>query len=130
MWTSSNPSIATINGKGLATGIKVGTVTISGDCDCHVTKTNLTQHGCQPHLDRCDSLEPDRANRRHAAIRSTGTYSDGTNQTITSSVTWASSATTIATINSAGLATSVSSGVTTITASAGTVSGNTTLTVQ
>jgi hypothetical protein len=45
-------------------------------------------------------------------------------------VTWASSTTAVATINSAGLATGVSAGSTTISATQGGVTGNTTLTVQ
>ena len=47
----------------------------------------------------------------------TGTYSDGSTMDITNQVTWASSATTMATISSAGLATGVAAGNTNITAS-------------
>src|SRR5574341_53723 len=46
----------------------------------------------------------------------TGTNSDATSQDITSSVTWSSSNTGVATINASGLATGVSAGTTTITA--------------
>jgi hypothetical protein len=60
----------------------------------------------------------------------TGTYSDSTTQNITSQVTWSSSDTAVATINSAGLATGVDTGTTTISAAQGSISGNTTLTVQ
>src|SRR5208282_6637422 len=42
IWTSSNPAVATINGSGLATGVALGTATISGDCQCYVVKTNLS----------------------------------------------------------------------------------------
>lgn len=59
----------------------------------------------------------------------TGKYSDGTNTIITSSVTWSSSNTTVATINTAGMAAGVSAGTTTIKATSGSVSGSTTLTV-
>ena len=41
-WTSSDPAIATIDDTGLATGVAPGTVTITGDCQCYKTKTNLT----------------------------------------------------------------------------------------
>lgn len=58
-----------------------------------------------------------------------GSYSDGTSGDITSSVTWSSSSTNIATINGSGLATAVAAGSTTITATSGSVSGSTTLTV-
>jgi hypothetical protein len=62
----------------------------------------------------------------------TGTYSNGSTQNITSQVTWASSSTTVATINGSGLATGASAGSTTISAAlSGTgVAGSTTLTVQ
>ena len=60
----------------------------------------------------------------------TGTYSNGSTQNLTSQVTWASSSTSVATINSAGLATAVNAGSTTISATLGTVTGSTTLTVQ
>ncbi len=59
----------------------------------------------------------------------TGTYSDGSHQNLTSSVTWTSSATTVATISSGGLATGVAAGSTTIRATSGSISGSTGLTV-
>ncbi len=46
----------------------------------------------------------------------TGNYSDGSTQNLTSQVTWTSSSTSVATINSAGLASGVAPGTTTITA--------------
>lgn len=60
----------------------------------------------------------------------TGSYADGSSQNITGQVTWSSSNTGVATINNAGLATSAAGGATTITAMQGSVSANTTLTVQ
>jgi len=60
----------------------------------------------------------------------TGTYSDGSTNDLTSLVTWASSATAVATINSSGLASGVSAGSTTITATSGSVNGTTALTVN
>src|SRR5580693_3574832 len=59
----------------------------------------------------------------------TGTYSNGTKQNLTSTATWTSSATTIATVSSGGLATSVSPGSTMITATSGTITGSTSLAV-
>lgn len=64
----------------------------------------------------------------------TGTYSDYTIKNITTSVTWSSSDTTVATISntagSNGLVTSSGAGTTTITASSGSISDSTLLTVQ
>jgi hypothetical protein len=59
----------------------------------------------------------------------TGTYSDGTTQNLTSTVTWTSGTPAIASINSAGLASALSAGTSTITAALGGVSSGTSLTV-
>src|SRR4030042_5288128 len=61
----------------------------------------------------------------------TGTYSDNTTQDLTTTVTWSSSSTSVATINNAGLATAVEAGTAIITATepASGISGSTTLTV-
>jgi hypothetical protein len=59
-----------------------------------------------------------------------GTYSDGSTQDITTQVTWSSSNPSVVTIGTSGLATTVVSGNTTITASQSGVSGNATLVVQ
>jgi hypothetical protein len=60
----------------------------------------------------------------------TGTYSDSSQQNLTSLATWASSNTGVATITSTGLATAVNSGSTTISATLSGVTGGTNLTVQ
>jgi uncharacterized protein YjdB len=60
----------------------------------------------------------------------TGTFGDSSSKDVTSSVTWTSSSTNVATISSAGLATAVSTGSTNITAAEGNVSAITTLTVN
>jgi uncharacterized membrane protein len=59
----------------------------------------------------------------------TGNYSDGSHQNLTNSADWTSSLTSVATINSSGLATGVAPGSTTIQAAVGTINGSTTLTV-
>lgn len=60
----------------------------------------------------------------------TGTYSDNSTQDLTTSVTWSSSNTSVATISSpGGLATAVAPGSSTITATLGSISGSTVLTV-
>jgi hypothetical protein len=58
----------------------------------------------------------------------TATFSNGTNGNITASVAWTSSATTVATISSLGVATILEEGPTTIQAAVGSVNSSTTLT--
>jgi trimeric autotransporter adhesin len=59
----------------------------------------------------------------------TGVYSDNSKRDLTTAVTWTSSATGVATISTAAIASAVGTGSTTITATQGGVSGSTTLTV-
>src|ERR1700680_4271936 len=62
-------------------------------------------------------------------LTATGTYSDASKKDISSQVTWSSATTTVATISTAGLATSVAAGTSAITATLSGVTGNDTLTV-
>ncbi len=59
----------------------------------------------------------------------TGTFKSGSTQNLTDSVTWSSSASGVATINAAGLASAVGQGPTTIEAALGSINGSTTLNV-
>jgi PKD repeat protein len=60
----------------------------------------------------------------------TGTYADSSTQNLTNQVTWSSTNTAVATINTSGLATTASTGSTTIRATLGAVSGTASLTVS
>jgi uncharacterized protein YjdB len=63
------------------------------------------------------------------AFTASGVFADGSSTDITNSVTWSSSKANIATVNSAGLATGVAAGSTSIIASSGAVSGSATVSV-
>ena len=65
--------------------------------------------------------------RQFSAI---GTFSDGSTQDLTSVATWGSSNLGVATISASGLATAAGHGNTSITASSGSVTGNSPLTVE
>jgi hypothetical protein len=122
-WSSSSTSVATINSAGLATAVSAGTTTIkatqgsitssSATLTVQVTKT-LNSIAVTP---AAQTIAPG-ATQQYTA---TGNYSDGTTQNITSQVTWSSSSTSVATINSAGLATAINAGSTEITATQGSV---------
>ena len=59
----------------------------------------------------------------------TGTYSDGSTQNLTTSVTWTSSNSGVATITSGGVASTLKVGGATITATSGGIVGSTSLNV-
>src|SRR5260370_16941513 len=60
----------------------------------------------------------------------TGTFSDGSTQNISSSVVWGSTNSAVAGVSSSGLATASAHGTTTITATSGSVSGSSPLTLE
>ncbi|MFZ5876324.1 MAG: RHS repeat-associated core domain-containing protein [Nitrospirota bacterium] len=63
------------------------------------------------------------------AFSATGTYTDGTTQNLTASATWSSSDAAVAAIDTAGVASALTAGTTTITAASGAISDSTLLTV-
>ncbi len=131
-WTSSNPSVATIDAAGIATGVAYGTTTIKANCACYDASVTLTVGSQSVSLTSIavTPATPTISVARTQQFVATGTYSNNTTAVLTSSATWTSSDTTIATVSNTGLATAVAVGNVTITAKSGTISGNTTLTVQ
>ena len=135
-WSSSDTTIATINAAGLATGVSPGTVTITATATAPVsastiigTATLTVSATAVPRdlvsitiIPSTQSLSAIGEPTQFIAI---GNYSGAptTAELTPQQVTWGSSDVTVATINAAGLATSVGGGTTTITASATANSG-------
>ena len=121
-WASSVPATAAISaGTGLAQGLVAGTTQItatlgtvvSASIPLKVTTATLKSIGVAPATPSIGLS----ATQQFSAI---GTYSHGTTQDITGNVLWASSNTSVATINaSSGLATGVGAGTAQITATQG-----------
>jgi uncharacterized protein YjdB len=141
-WLSSSPAIASISNtspsNGLVTGLSVGNVSItatSGSITSFasavaVTPAALTSIVITP-------VNPTIPNQSYEKFTATGTYRDGTTYDITNFVTWASSNTAVAYVNSAGAfigqAFGETVGQTSITATdpqTGIISPATTLTVR
>ena len=130
-WTSSNTGAATINGSGLATPAGLGMTTIMATSGTVSGVTTLTVTAATPSLVSItvSPVNPSVPLGNSLQFTATGNYNDGSTKVLTSQVTWSSSMTGIASISSGGLAASASVGSTTITATLGSISGNTLLTV-
>ncbi len=136
-WTSSNPSVATIDANGLATTFTPGTTVITATSSMKTSAPNvgsasvtltvssavLTSINLQP----ANAVLPPGVTQ---AFKANGIFSDGVTIDITSQVAWSSSNVSIATIDATGMATTVATGTATITAVSGTISGSTTLNVN
>jgi Bacterial Ig-like domain (group 2) len=129
IWTSSNTAVATVSTSGLGGGVAVGGTTITASSGSISGSTELTV--AAPALESIAVTPANSSLAQNGTLQftATGTYSDGSTQNVTSSVTWVSTNTAAATINTVGLGTGVAPGSTTITATSGVSSGSTGLTV-
>jgi hypothetical protein len=129
-WVSSNESVATISVGGLATGVAAGDTLISanmsGIFSSNVTLTVKALVSIAVTPDPSTNL----GIGSHEQFTATGIYTDSSEANLTSSVTWNTSNSSVATISSGGLATGIDLGITNISANmSGIFSSNVTLTV-
>jgi 6-phosphogluconolactonase (cycloisomerase 2 family) len=130
-WASNDASVATISTSGLATSLTAGTTSITATVGS-IASPGVTLTVTPPVLQSV-SIAPLSASiqvGQTQAYTATGSYSDGSHQTLTTGVSWNSNPTGVASINTSGVATGVSPGVATISATDGSVgSGNASLMV-
>ncbi len=128
-WSSDNSFIASVNGSALVTAKAAGSTviravagTVSANVSVNVTTATLQSITISP-------LNPSKAKGQTQQFTATGSYDNGQNYNITNSVNWTSSNPAVTIGGTTGLATAVSEGTSTITASLGLVNSNTTMTV-
>ena len=137
VWTSSNSTLATISNssgtQGLATALKQGVTNITATLGSVAGATTFTV--APPALTSL-SVSPQISSVRAGKMlqfTATGTFSDGTTQTLTTAVTWSSSDPSIASISNApgtqGLVTGLKQGITNISAILNGIGGSTALAV-
>lgn len=129
-WQATPSSVATISTHGDLTGVGKGVAQVSaayqgltGSASVTVGSAalvNITVNAHESSLPLGES-EP---------LTATGTFSDGTTQTVTQSATWNSSAPQVASINDAGMIEGKALGTTTIAATVGSVAGTAKLTIS
>jgi len=135
-WTSSTPSVATVSNSaasaGVATGVATGNSTVSASfagisatspITLTVTNATLTSIAVTPG-------SPNISLGSSQLFAAQGTFTDNSVVNITVEVAWSSSDVAVATIKANGLATSASTGTTTIKAALNGVSGTAVLTVH
>ena len=128
-WSSSSTATATIDASGLLTAVAAGSTSVSATFAGVSQSTSVTVTA--PSIVSI-TVTPDGLTQGigvNLQFTATATYSDGTSQDLSSGVTWTSSSTSVATINSSGMAATVAAGSTTITATMGAFSDTSTLTV-
>ena len=136
-WSASDTTVATISNasgsNGLATSVGQGSVTITATLGTIAGATGLTVTPAALVSIAVIPANASIANGTGQQFAATGTYTDNSTQPLTTAVNWSSSDTTVASISNAsgsnGLASSTGQGAATISATLGTISGSTGLTV-
>jgi trimeric autotransporter adhesin len=124
-WTSSEESVAVVSSTGLVTGVAAGTTYItatSGSTNSNtdavtVSDKNVTAISVTPND---QNISKDDSQQYIAQA----TYDDGSTSVVTTSVTWDTNDSSVATINSLGICTPVTSGTVSIIATLSTFSGS------
>jgi len=128
-WSSSTPSVGTITSAGLATGVATGTTNITATLGSLSASSGLTVTPAVIVLVTVTPTNPSVPQGQTQQFTAIGTFSDGTKQNVTTSASWSSSSTGVATVSSTGLASGVFVGTTTIEAEMNGASGSGLLTV-
>ena len=128
-WTSLNSAVATITSGGLATGKAAGSSSIVATASSITGSATLTVTGPVLVSIAVTPSAPSVAVGSTLQFTATGSYNDGSKKDVTTSVEWASSVTSVATISDSGRVQCEAVGKSTITATSGSVSGTATLTV-
>src|SRR5207248_1968113 len=120
-WLSDDPTVATVNDRGLAAGVKAGTTRIeasyagiTGSTGITVTAVKLVSLDITPPMTSLKTTQS-------IQLKLMGTYSDGMSYDVTLQATWESSDTSVATVSNSGsnrglVSAGLSSGTATITA--------------
>lgn len=121
-WSSSQTNVATIDNSGLATGVALGTTTITATSTNNVNATaslTVSNKTITSLTISASTTIISLAQGQVAQFTANVNFSDGTNMDVTNQALWSSSVESVATISSSGQATPISVGNTSIGASYG-----------
>jgi len=117
-WSSSAPSIATINGSGLATAVAAGQATLTATYQGKSGSAALTSTAVPVTSLVVTPTSVNLVVGGTEQFTATATYANGTTGNVTTSATWSSGNTSVVTVNSSGFAIAVGAGpATSVTAS-------------
>jgi len=129
-WSSSDDSIATIDANGNLTTVATGSVTITSSLG---GISNTVSASVTPAVLASVTVTPPNPSIPAGFVQqftATGTFTDSTTQDLTTLATWTSSDGSVATVDASGLASGLTAGSSTVTATFGSVSGGTDLAVS
>ncbi len=127
-WSASSATVAVSN-TGVVNAITNGTATVTATSGSVSASDTITISGTSLTSIAISPSNPSMVKGATQQLIATGTFSDGTTQNLTGSVTWTSSAGNIVSV-STGLASAAAVGTASITATSGAISGSDVITVS
>ncbi|HXT25732.1 MAG TPA: Ig-like domain-containing protein [Candidatus Eisenbacteria bacterium] len=128
-WTSSNTSVATIDGNGLATTLAAGSTNITATVGTFTDSSVITVVAAHLQSITLTPTNVTMAAGTQQQFTASGNFDDGSTQVLTSAL-WSSSALSVLTVDANGLGIAVGPGTSTVSVTSGTVSASTSVTVS
>ncbi|HLV88393.1 MAG TPA: Ig-like domain-containing protein [Candidatus Sulfotelmatobacter sp.] len=128
-WTSAQPQIASVSTAGLASSKAVGTTVIKGVYQAVSSSASLTINAAVLVSIAVAPQSPSLTPNHSVQLSATGTFTDGSTQDLSASVSWSTVPAGIISVSNTGIATAQSLGAATITATSNSVSTSDTITV-
>ena len=125
-WTTTDPSVLTVNSQGLISGVAQGnaTVTVSAEGRSNSVSLTVTILALIRVTAQASVLQPGSVTQLTAVVL------DSANHEIPAPVTWSSASEAIATVSASGSVTALAEGVASISATAGSITGMMPISVQ
>jgi hypothetical protein len=130
-WTVATPAVATVNSSGLTTGAAAGSAMVTASLSGITANASLTVMAPTVTLTSISvaPLSPSIAVSETQQFTATATYSNNSTANVSSTAIWTVATPAVATVNSSGLATGLTTGSTTVTASLTGITGSASLNV-
>jgi len=128
-YSSSKPAVALVTSSGLLQGLAPGSATVTASLGSVSASFAVTVTAASLQTITIGTGTITVAAGISTQLSAIGSYSDGSTQDLSATVTWSSAATAVAAVDATGKVTGLAVGSATITATLGSVSGTTSLTV-
>lgn len=129
VWAPATGAVLSVSSAGVMTAVQVGTASATATLGTVVGTLSLDVSAAVVERITVSPVAPSIPLGLGQALVARSVLSDGSTQVLTSGVTWDSATQTVATVSASGLVSSVTQGQSLITATFGTFSANTTVTV-
>lgn len=127
-WSSAAPGVASVDARGVVTGVAMGTTSVSARLNSVSTSTTVTVTAAELRLVQVDPPQALIPAGTTQAYTATGVFSDGSTQPLPGA-TWSTGDPAVASVDGSGLATGLLPGQTAVTATFGGRSGSAVLSV-